>query len=101
MHFLGNGVDMLIADEAITDPRFRMAANAARHAFAAYQSFLATEVRANPTEIYGCGGEAFEMYMSLGHELTMTGAEIERYARAAVRRIACQIGRRRRRVRSR
>jgi len=82
MHFLGGGVDMLIADEATTDPRFRAAATIARRAFATYQSFLEAEVRAHPTETYGCGGEAFEMYLSLGHELTQSGADIERYARA-------------------
>ncbi len=81
MHFLGSGVDRLIADEAITDPRFPAAAANARRAFAAYQSFLETEVRANPTEAYACGGEAFAMYMALGHELDQSGAEIERYAR--------------------
>ncbi len=81
MHFLGGGVDMLIADEAITDPRFRAAATMARQAFATYQSFLETEVRANPTDRYSCGGEAFEVYLTLGHELTQSGAAIERYAR--------------------
>ncbi len=81
MHFLGGGVDMLIADEAITDPRFRAAATVARQAFAAYRSFLATDLRAPPTEAYDCGGEAFEMYLALGHELTQSGAAIERYAR--------------------
>ncbi len=82
MHFLDGGVEMLIADQAIGDPRFRAAATVAQQAFAAYQSYLETVVRANPTEAYGCGGEAFEQYMALGHELTQSGAEIERYARA-------------------
>ena len=81
MHFLGSGIDMLIADEAITDPRFKAAATIARQAFATYQSFLETEVRAHPTAGYGCGGEAFEMYLALGHELTQSGAAIKRYAR--------------------
>ena len=81
MHFLGNGVDMLIADEAITNPRFRIAATGAQRAFATYQAFLMNEMRATTDERYGCGGEAFERYMARGHALTMTGAEIERYAR--------------------
>ncbi|MGI8690895.1 MAG: DUF885 domain-containing protein [Thermomicrobiales bacterium] len=81
MHFLGNGVEMLIADEGITDPHFRSAAIGARHAFAAYQAFLTSEMRATTNDAYGCGGEAFERYMALGHALTITGAEIERYAR--------------------
>ncbi len=81
MHFLGNGVDMLIADTGITDPRFRSAATDARRAFATYQVFLTREMHATTDDAYGCGGEAFEQYMTLGHALTMTGAAIERYAR--------------------
>ncbi len=81
MHFLGSGVDMLMADEGITNAHFRAAATSARAAFAEYQAFLAATVRANPTDGYGCGGEAFEMYLHLGHELDMSGDEIERYAR--------------------
>lgn len=81
MHFLGNGVDMLMDDEGITDERFRDAAIAARLAFADYQSFLDTSILANPTERYGCGGEAFDLYMRLGHEMDTTSDEIARYAR--------------------
>ena len=81
MHLLGSGIDMLMADEGITDPRFRDAATTARAAFADYQAFLTSTVRANPTDGYGCGGEAFEMYMRLGHELDTSGDQVERYAR--------------------
>jgi len=81
MHFLGTGIDMLMADEGITDPRCRDVATRAHAAFADYQAFLDSTVRANPTDRYGCGGEAFEMYVRLGHELDTTGDEIERYAR--------------------
>ncbi len=80
-HFLGNGVDMLIADAGITDPHFRSAATDARRAFATYQAFLTSEIRATTDNAYGCGGEAFERYMALGHALMMTGTEIERFAR--------------------
>jgi hypothetical protein len=81
LHFLGSGIDMLMADERINDPRFRDAATIARAAFAEYQAFLESTARAHPTAAYGCGGEAFEMYMHLGHELDMSGDGIERYAR--------------------
>jgi hypothetical protein len=81
MHFLGTGVDMLMADEGITDPRFRDAATRAHAAFADHQAFLDSTVRANPTDGYGCGSDAFDMYMRFGHELDTTGDEIERYAR--------------------
>lgn len=80
-HFFGTGVDMLPADEGITDSRLRDAAVPARNAFAEYRAFLESTVRANPTSEYGCGGEAFETYMRRGHELDTTGDEIERYAR--------------------
>lgn len=81
MHFLGSGIDLLMADAGVTDPRFRDAAAEARAAFAAYRAFLETTVRANATDRYGCGGEAFERYLRLGHELDTTGAEIAHYAR--------------------
>lgn len=81
IRFLGNGVEILIADEGVSNPYFRSAATDARRAFATYQSFLTTEMRAATDDTYGCGGEAFERYMARGHEMTMTGAEIERYAR--------------------
>ena len=81
MHFLGTGVDTLIADEAVANPHFRAAATGAQRAFADYQTFLKSKMRGTTNERYGCGGEAFEMYMTRGHALTMTGAEIERYAR--------------------
>ncbi|MGI8858129.1 MAG: DUF885 family protein [Thermomicrobiales bacterium] len=80
MYFLGSGIDLLIADEGITNPRFRDAATTARAAFAEYQNYLASSVRANPTDGYGCGGEAFEMYLHLGHELDRSGDDIKRYA---------------------
>ncbi|HEY7909197.1 MAG TPA: DUF885 family protein, partial [Thermomicrobiales bacterium] len=81
MHFLCSGIDMLMVDEGISNPRFRDAATTARAAFADYQAFLNSTVRADPTDGYGCGGEAFELYLRLGHELAMSGDEIERYAR--------------------
>jgi len=79
--FLSGGIDILIADEGITDPRLRHAADTARAAFIEHQEAL-RDLRAHDTVMYACGAEAFDRYLRLGHQLTMTGAEIDTYARA-------------------
>jgi len=82
LRFFGGGIDLLIATEGITNPHFRAAANTARAAIARHQDHLRTALPETDADRYACGEEAFEMYLSRGHLLTMSGAEIERYARA-------------------
>jgi len=79
--FLTEGVDILIADEGITDPRFRRAADTAREAFAAHEQAL-RGLQAHDTGAYACGAEAFDRYLQFGHQLTITGADIDAYTRA-------------------
>lgn len=81
LHFLGAGMDNLIATAGVTAPHLRPAADRARTAFADYQTFLQNTVRHHATTNYACGAEAFAMYLHDGHELDMTGAAIEEYAR--------------------
>lgn len=81
LHFFGRGIDRIIADTGIQDPRLRTAADWAISAFADYQRFLTDHLRAHPTDGYACGGDAFDRYLRLGHELDMSGDEVERYAR--------------------
>ncbi|MGI8687923.1 MAG: DUF885 domain-containing protein [Thermomicrobiales bacterium] len=82
IRFFGNGVDLLMATEGITTPRFRAAADRARAAVAQHQDHLRTRIAEGPQDRYGCGEEAFEMYIRDGHLLDSNGIEIERYARA-------------------
>ncbi len=80
-HFFRRGLDLLIAAEGITDPRFRAAAETARDAFAAYQHWLRHDLLTHPTNGYACGGEAFDRYLRIGHELAMDGMAVDAYAR--------------------
>jgi uncharacterized protein (DUF885 family) len=80
--FLGDGVDQLIADEAIGDPGFRRAADKAAQSFAGYQHFLETELRAHAVERYACGEAAFDLMLRQGHFLERDGDEIVHYAQA-------------------
>jgi len=79
--FLRDGVDILIADEGITNPRFRQAADTAHAAFVAHREALRA-LRAHDTDTYGCGVAAFDRYLRQGHQLAMTGDAVEAYARA-------------------
>lgn len=81
LRFFASGLDMLIAEEGIADPRFRTAAEAARAAFATYQHWLQHDLLAHPTDGYACGAEAFDRYLHLGHELDLDGMAVDAYAR--------------------
>lgn len=77
--FLQSGIEVLIHDERITDPRFRAAADQAAAAFAAFENYLKTEIRPLP-DGYACGETAFDLMLEQGHFVTMGGDEIVRYA---------------------
>jgi uncharacterized protein (DUF885 family) len=78
--FLGEGVEHLIRDEGIEDPGFRDSADKAARAFADFQHYLETELRARPTDRYACGEDALTLLMQKGHFLDETLDEVERYA---------------------
>ncbi len=79
--FFGAGIDTIILDEGIAGDALRAGADTACAAFADYRHYLETDLRARPTDCYGCGGEAFAMYLRLGHELDQSSHEVARYAR--------------------
>jgi len=74
--FLRDGIDILMADEGISDARLRQAANTAARAVAAYQHYLETELRARPADGYACGKEAFALMLRQGHALDRDAASI-------------------------
>lgn len=82
LRFFDVGLDLLMAEEGITDPRFHAAAERARAAFVTYRHWLQHDLLAHATEDYACGGEAFDAYLRIGHELAMDGATVDAYARA-------------------
>ncbi len=78
--FLRDGIDILMADEGISDRRLRAAADTAATAVAAYQHYLETELRGCPTNAYACGEEAFALMLRQGHALDQDAASIAAYA---------------------
>jgi uncharacterized protein (DUF885 family) len=80
--FLEDGVDRLIAEEALADPAFRRAADRAVRAFADYQHDLDAGLRLHPENRYACGEQAFDLMMCQGHFLEMDAEEIVHYAEA-------------------
>ncbi|MHB8644637.1 MAG: DUF885 family protein [Thermomicrobiales bacterium] len=81
LRFFDHGLDLLIAAEGISDHRFRAAAMRARDGFTAYQHWLRHDLLTHPTDGYGCGGEAFDRYLRIGHELAMDGMAVDVFAR--------------------
>jgi len=80
--FFKEGVDQLIHDKQIEEPRFRAAADKAVAAIADFQGYLETELRNHSTDGYACGEAAFDLMMRQGHFLDMDADEIVRYAEA-------------------
>lgn len=77
--FLRSGIERLIHDEQISDPRFRSAADRAAEAFATFDKYLKTEIRPLQNGD-ACGETAFDLMMRQGHFITMSGDEVVRYA---------------------
>lgn len=78
--FFEDGVEHILREVQGSATRFLAASNKAAGAFAEYQHYLETELRARPTNTYACGQSAFDMMMRRGHFVDMDAAEIVRYA---------------------
>lgn len=79
--FFGVGIDILIRDAGITDPRVRAAADTAAAAFAEFQHYLEVDLRPRAALMSGCGGEAFELLLRHGHFLEEDAAAVAAGAR--------------------
>ncbi len=82
--FFNRGIDQLIQDHAIADPRFKQAALTASAAFARYQAHLENELRRHATQGYACGEEAFQRMLRDGHCIDLDLDEYVRYAEAQI-----------------
>ena len=78
--FLSDGVDCIIAEHNLSDPRFRQAADRAAEAFREYETYLTDVLLNNTTQGYACGTEAFDTMLRWGHFVELTGDEIAAYA---------------------
>jgi uncharacterized protein (DUF885 family) len=86
--FFRDGVDILIRDLAISDPRFRAAAETAAAAFAEFQTYLDTALAPTAHNVYACGEEAFDLLLRRGHFLETDAAAVR--AAAEERLAACE-----------
>ena len=77
----GQGVDLLIAEYAITTPGFREAARGAAAACADFRAWLLDELLARGNAEYAAGGEFFDLLMRRGHHFADDGATLAARAR--------------------
>lgn len=84
--FLGQGIDTLIAENAITAPGLREAANVAAAAFAEFRAWLAHELRSHASDDYAVGAEFFDVLMARGHHFDRDSAALAARAREVSRR---------------
>ncbi|HEY3416589.1 MAG TPA: DUF885 domain-containing protein [Armatimonadota bacterium] len=82
--FFNHGIDQLIQDHAIADPRFKQSALAASAAFTRYQAHLETQLLRHATQGYACGEEAFQRMLQDGHCIDLDLDEYVRYAEAQI-----------------
>lgn len=78
--FFGHGIDTLVTDHQVTDPRFTIGAQTAASAFTNFKQYLETELRQHTTQGYACGEDAFKLMMRSGHFIDLDLDEYVRYA---------------------
>jgi hypothetical protein len=79
--FFRDGLEILIRDLAISDPRLRSAAAAAAAAVADFQTYLASELAPRAHDHYACGEAALELLIRRGHFLKTGAAAVREAAR--------------------
>ncbi len=77
---LNVGIDQLMEEKGIDDPRLRGSADRAAAALADFRAYLRDEVRARPSEMLACGEEALDLLIRRGHQLDRTAEQIEEQA---------------------
>ncbi len=74
---LGDGIDQLIADEGITQPLLRTAADRARQVVAEHLANLEQALSTSSDGSIACGEEALDRYIRRGHFLDQSASKIE------------------------
>jgi uncharacterized protein (DUF885 family) len=78
--FLKQGIDLLIAEQKITNPAFTAAAEKAAKAFVEFRIYLKEGLITQPSDQYACGDEALDLYLRQGHFFEVGADEIVGYA---------------------
>ncbi len=91
--FFGGGVQILMRDEAIDDPRFASAAEAAAIGFAKFQAHLEQNLAPRADAGYACGEEALDLLLRRGHFLEANADEVRAAAKERMETCAAELGR--------
>lgn len=78
--FFEDGVEVLIRDEGVWNPRFRAAAGVAANAFREWRAYLKDALVSRATDDYACGETALDLYIRRGHFLDLRVDEIAAWA---------------------
>jgi len=78
--FFEDGVEVLIRDEGVRNPRFRAAAGVAANAFREWRAYLKDALVLRATDDYACGVTALDLYVRRGHFLDLRVDEIAAWA---------------------
>ena len=90
--FFGSGVQILMRDEAIEDPRFAAAAEAAAAAFAEFQTHLEQTLAPGAHNGYACGAEGLDLLLRRGHFLEADADEVRAAAEERMATCAAELG---------
>lgn len=92
--FLGSGVDLLIAEYAITTPGLRDAAREAAAAFVAFREWLVRDCLPRATTDYAAGSDFFDLLMARGHHFAQESGAMLRHAREVLAETEDELARR-------
>jgi len=83
--FFESGVDILVRDEGVRNPRFLAAAGVAANAFREFRAFLKDDLAPRATDDYACGEAALDMHIRRGHFIEMRAEDIAGWAEESMR----------------
>ncbi|MFN8537737.1 MAG: DUF885 family protein [Thermomicrobiales bacterium] len=92
--FLTGGLDLLIAENAITTPGLRDAARDAATAFATFRDWLLRDLSPRATANYAAGSDFFDLLMSRGHHFDRDSAAMLTYAQSVLAETEAELARR-------
>jgi uncharacterized protein (DUF885 family) len=87
IHFLSNGIAMLMQQFNITSKSLREAADSALVTFKEHEEYLTEELSPAHSDVYACGERFFDMLMEKGHCLNLNTGKVAEYGTERVHQI--------------
>lgn len=79
MHFLGNGIELLMQSLNVNSPPLRAAAQSALAEVQEYRDYLSSELLSHASSDYACDKQFYDMLIRKGHCLEMNGEQVAEY----------------------